>query len=291
MANMSRGVAAIVPATRAVEGGGFVVTRPFPTPSLSMLDPFLLLDEMGPADYAPGEAKGAPDHPHRGFETVTYALAGEFAHEDSAGHHGRMGPGDVQWMTAGSGVVHSEMPSARILEEGGRVHGVQLWVNLPQADKMVPPRYQDLRAQDIPVVGTEGGGAARVIAGDVLGVQGPARTHTPIVYVHASLPGGASVTVPAPAGWTAFAYVLEGAGRFGPVRTEAGAAHLVLFDHGDRVEVAGAEGDLPLEVLVLAGRPLREPVARYGPFVMNTRDELVEAFDDYQAGRLGAIAR
>jgi redox-sensitive bicupin YhaK (pirin superfamily) len=282
-----RPVAAVIDAIETLEGGGFLVHRPFPTAKLDMIDPFLLLDEMGPVDVAPGQAVGAPDHPHRGFETVTYMLDGEFEHRDSAGNHGVINTGDVQWMTAGAGVVHSEMPGARLQREGGRSHGLQLWVNLPRAAKMTPPRYQDLRSADIPTVERDGV-TAKVIAGEALGVVGPANTHVPILYVHAHVDAGAALDIPVPPDTNAFAYVLAGSGEFGSDSRPAHRAQLVAFGTtGDSVRVRG--GAEPLEVIVLAGQPLREPVVRYGPFVMNTKSEIVEAFDDYQSGRMGAI--
>lgn len=283
-----RPVAAVIDAIETFEGGGFLVHRPFPTATLDMIDPFLLLDEMGPIDVAPGEALGAPDHPHRGFETVTYMLDGEVEHRDSAGNHGVIGTGDVQWMTAGSGVVHSEMPGARMQRDGGKSHGLQLWVNLPRADKMTPPRYQDLRAADIPTVERDGV-VAKVIAGEAFDVVGPAHTHLPILYVHARVEAGATVELDVAPGTNAFAYVLAGAGEFGPDARTASRAQLVAFGpSGDTVRIRG--GADALDVIVLAGRPLREPVVRYGPFVMNTKAEIVEAFDDYQSGRMGQIA-
>ena len=282
-----RPVTAVVDAIETLEGGGFLVHRPFPTATLDMVDPFLLLDEMGPTDVAPGEGVGAPDHPHRGFETVTYMLEGEFEHRDSAGNHGVIHTGDVQWMTAGAGVVHSEMPGATLQRDGGRTHGLQLWVNLPRADKMTPPRYQDLRAADIPTV-TRDGVSAKVIAGDVLGVVGPAKTHLPIVYVHAHVDGGTTLDLAIPTDTNVFAYVLSGSGGFGPDSRGATRSQLVSFGPGgDGIRLVGGAGGL--EVIVLAGRPLREPVVRYGPFVMNTKSEIIEAFDDYQSGRMGEI--
>jgi len=281
-----RPVAAVVDAIETLEGGGFLVHRPFPTANLDMVDPFLLLDEMGPTEVAPGEAVGAPDHPHRGFETVTYMLEGEFEHRDSAGHHGVIHTGDVQWMTAGSGVVHSEMPGARMQRDGGRSHGLQLWVNLPRADKMTPPRYQDLRAADIPAVERDGV-SVKVIAGDALGVSGPASTHVPILYVHAHIAAGATLDLPVDEDANVFAYVLAGSAELGDDR-EAHRAQMVLFGSGgDGVRIGGGESGA--EVIVLAGRPLREPVVRYGPFVMSTKNEIVQAFDDYQSGRMGSI--
>jgi redox-sensitive bicupin YhaK (pirin superfamily) len=284
-----RPVTGVVDSIETLEGGGFLVHRPFPIATLDMIDPFLLLDEMGPTEVAPGAAVGAPDHPHRGFETVTYMLEGEFEHRDSAGHHGVIHSGDVQWMTAGSGVVHSEMPGAVMQRDGGRSHGLQLWVNLPRADKMTPPRYQDLRAADIPTV-TREGASVKVIAGEALGVVGPANTHLPILYVHARVDAGATLDLAVPSDANVFAYVLSGTGDFGAgdLGENAHAHQLVAFGpDGDGIRVhAGPDG---VELVLLAGRPLREPVVRYGPFVMNTKAEIVEAFDDYQSGRMGAI--
>jgi redox-sensitive bicupin YhaK (pirin superfamily) len=282
-----RPVTTVVDSIETLEGGGFLVHRPFPIATLDMVDPFLLLDEMGPIDVAPGEGIGAPDHPHRGFETVTYMLEGEFEHRDSAGNQGVIHTGDVQWMTAGSGVVHSEMPGAGMQRDGGRSHGVQLWVNLPRAAKMTPPRYQDLRSADIPKVAGDGF-EAKVIAGEALGVTGPASTHVPILYVHAHVDEGATLDLSVPSDANAFAYVLSGSGEFGPDGRAGTRSQLVLFrPEGDGVRIRGGAGGL--DVIVLAGRPLREPVARYGPFVMNTKAEIVEAFDDYQSGKMGRI--
>jgi quercetin 2,3-dioxygenase len=286
-----RPVAKVVPTTRTVEGGGFVVRRPFPTARLDMVDPFLLLDHMGPSEYGPGEAVGAPDHPHRGFETVTYMLEGAFEHRDSTGGGGYLGPGDVQWMTAGAGVVHSELPAEPIRREGGRVHGLQLWVNLPRADKLAPPRYQEIKADEIPVAEPAPGARVKVVAGDLFGVRGPVDTHSPIVYLHVTLEPGTALDVPVPDGQRAMAYVISGTGKFGAAET-VDEAHLVLFEGTEGAVPVAAPPDAagPLDVLVIAGVPLREPVARYGPFVMNTRDELVQAFDDYQSGAMGRIA-
>jgi hypothetical protein len=275
----------VVPAQRAVEGEGFVVRRPFPVAGREQIDPFLLLDHLGPVDHAPGEALGTSEHPHRGFETVTYILDGELEHRDSQGDGGFIGSGDVQWMTAGAGIVHREQPSERMQREGGRVHGVQLWVNLRAADKRLAPRYQEVPRSTIPVVEVDGV-TVRVVAGSFGDVVGPVETHSPVDYLHATIPSGRTLRVPVPAGHTALAYVLSGTGRFGD-GAEAGEAKLVVFarDEGDVVIAATTD----LEVLVLTGEPLREPLFRYGPFVMNTRDEIVDAFDDYQAGRMGAI--
>jgi redox-sensitive bicupin YhaK (pirin superfamily) len=277
------------PAVRTTEGGGFIVHRPFPTRMLMDFDPFLLLDEMGPVDYAPGEAKGAPDHPHRGFETVTYALEGQFGHKDSAGHSGTLHAGDVQWMTAGAGVVHSEMPDPEFVRTGGRVHGLQLWVNLPRSDKMIAPRYQEMPSASIPVALSEDGKVrVKVIAGVALGVTAAIETRTPILYQHFTLQPGATIVHPVPPNYRVFAYGLAGKGLYGEARREIGAQQMVVFSNdGDTVTLAA--GDEPVDLLLLGGVPLKEPVVRYGPFVMNTEDEIRQAVVDYQAGRMGQI--
>ncbi|HEY4230602.1 MAG TPA: pirin family protein [Thermoanaerobaculia bacterium] len=284
----SRSVQKVLPSVETLEGAGFLVHRPFPTSALDQFDPFLLLDEMGPMDLAPGEARGAPDHPHRGFETVTYLLSGEMEHHDSRGNRGRLTPGDVQWMTAGSGVVHSEMPAASFQREGGRMHGFQLWVNLPRRDKMMAPRYQEIPAERIPEAASEDGAVTvRVLAGEALGKRAVIDTRTPITYLDVRLRPGAVFEQPLDAKLRAFVYVVEGSGEFGAGRTPAGQHELVLFrSDGERVRLA-ASGTEPLRALLIAGEPLDEPVARAGPFVMNTRAEVVQAFEDYQTGRLG----
>ena len=277
------------PAVRTTEGGGFIVHRPFPTRMLMDFDPFLLLDEMGPIDYAPGEAKGAPDHPHRGFETVTYVLEGQFGHKDSAGHSGTLHAGDVQWMTAGAGVVHSEMPDPEFVRSGGRVHGLQLWVNLPRSDKMIAPRYQEMPSARIPVATSKDGQVSvKVIAGEALGVAAAIETRTPILYQHFTLQPGAQIVHAVPANYRVFAYALSGKGFYGEARREVGARQMVVFGN-DGETVTLAAGEEPLEVLLLGGVPLKEPVVRYGPFVMNTEDEIRQAVTDYQAGRMGQI--
>jgi redox-sensitive bicupin YhaK (pirin superfamily) len=270
-----------------------MVRRPLPSGGLESADPFLLIDEMGPSDYAPGEAVGAPDHPHRGFETVTYMLDGEFEHEDSAGHRGMIGPGDVQWMTAGAGIVHSEMPSARIRTNGGRVHGFQIWVNLPANLKMTRPRYQEIPASRIPEARSKDGGArVRVIAGEALGVRAVIDTHTSIVYQDWSLEADGDVSVPLGKEYEAIVYVFEGAVRIGNRLDEIRGGQLAVLGPGDAVGFRGAgKAGMPARLLLLAGVPIREPVARYGPFVMNSESELRQAFDDYRAGRLGEITR
>ncbi len=287
----TRSVARIVDIVTMLEGGGFTVRRPFPTETLTHLDPFLLLDEMGPMDVAPGEAKGAPDHPHRGFETVTYMLSGNMEHRDSAGNAGALGPGDVQWMTAGAGVVHSEMPSEEFQRTGGRMHGFQLWVNLPRGDKMTRPRYQDVPASRVPKVRTpDGSVTVAVIAGEALGVKAVIDTRTPIMYLHYDLQAGAHVAQRVPADHNALAYVVAGSGEVGRDGRRVKEGQMAIFaPDGDEVAVlAGPEG--PLSLLLIAGVPLREPIARYGPFVMNTHEEVLQAFKDFRDGRMGRIA-
>ena len=277
---MKRSIKAILPSIRTLEGGGFWVRRPFPTQVLEHVDPFLLLDQLGPSEVAPGEAKGAPDHPHRGFETVTYLLSGEMEHKDSAGNAGSLGAGDVQWMTAGDGVVHSEMPSRRFQTEGGKLLGFQLWVNLPARDKRMKPRYQELKAAQIPSA-EEGKVRVKVIAGEALGVRAAVDTRTPIFYLHYALQPGARIVQQAPREYNTFAWIISGDAN------GAEAGRMILFARdGDEVELTTAAG---CELLLIGGVPLGEPVARYGPFVMNREEELIEAFRDYQSGRMGRI--
>jgi len=290
--NKGRTVAGIVNSIETLEGGGFLVRRPFPKAAFSDFDPFLLLDEMGPMDVARGEAKGAPDHPHRGFETVTYMLSGDMEHKDSSGRAGRLRPGDVQWMTAGSGVVHAEMPSAEFMRTGGRMHGFQLWVNLPQRDKMIKPRYQEIPSSRIPkATSVDGLVSVSVIAGEAMGERAVIETRTPIIYLHYRIEPGGVATQQVPREYNCFAYVVDGAGLFG-VEGERGAdGQMIMFaPDGDRVRIENpADANATLEVLVIAGVPLNEPIARYGPFVMNTEAEIRQAFEDYRRGRMGAI--
>ncbi|MEA2206569.1 MAG: quercetin 2,3-dioxygenase [Blastocatellia bacterium] len=290
--NKGRTVAGIVNSIETLEGGGFLVRRPFPKASFSDFDPFLLLDEMGPMDVAPGEAKGAPDHPHRGFETVTYMLAGEMEHKDSAGHAGRLKSGDVQWMTAGAGVVHGEMPSPEFLRAGGRMHGFQLWVNLPQRDKMIKPRYQEIPGAKIPKANSADGlVSVSVIAGEALGEKAVIETHTPIIYLHYRIKPGGVVNQQVPHDYNAFAYLVDGTGLFGAEGERGADGQMVMFaPDGDEVRIENsADAKTTLEVLLIAGKPLNEPIARYGPFVMNTETEIHQAFEDYRRGRMGTI--
>ena len=288
----ARPVAKVVTAHRAIEGAGFEIRRPFPGElSMAQADPFLLLDHGGPGVQGPGEAKGAPWHPHRGFETVTYVIDGEISHHDTNGGGGVIGEGDTQWMTAGSGILHDELPTERFYREGGAFHMVQLWVNLPRALKMTPPRYQGLTRDDLVLLTSHDGGALiRLIAGDVAGVAGPGSTHTPITYAHVTLAPGARVEVPWKPEFSAFAYVLTGHGTVGPDDQPIDDGQLVVFGAGDHLVVTAADQHAePLDVLLLGGLPIREPIAHYGPFVMNTREEILQAVEDFQAGRLGVI--
>jgi redox-sensitive bicupin YhaK (pirin superfamily) len=288
----TRAVAGVVNSIETLEGGGFLVRRPFPKASFSEFDPFLLLDEMGPMEVAPGEAKGAPDHPHRGFETVTYLLAGDMEHKDSRGHAGRLRAGDVQWMTAGAGVVHAEMPSREFARKGGRMHGFQLWVNLPKRDKMMNPRYQEIPSWQIPkATSADGRVKVSVIAGEAMCQQAVIETRTPIIYLHYRIEPGGVATQQVPRTYNAFAYIVEGKGLFGGEGERADDGQMVLFaQDGDEVRIENpADAKATLEVLLIAGVPLNEPVARYGPFVMNTQAEIHQAFEDYQQGRMGAI--
>jgi len=287
-----RTVAGVVNSIETLEGAGFLVRRPFPKPSFSEFDPFLLLDEMGPVELAPGEAKGAPDHPHRGFETVTYLLSGDMEHKDSSGHAGRLKPGDVQWMTAGAGVVHSEMPAREFSRLGGRMHGFQLWVNLPKRDKMMKPRYQEIPNARIPkTTSADGLVSVSVIAGEAMGEKAVIETLTPIIYLHYRIEPGGTAIQQVPSGYNVFAYIVDGEGLFGAEAQRALDGQMVLFaQDGDEVRIENpADAKAALEVLLIAGVPLNEPVARYGPFVMNTQAEIRQAIEDYRLGRMGAI--
>ena len=277
----------VIPARRTVEGGGFVVHRPFPVPELAFVDPFLLIDEMGPVDYAPGAAIGAPDHPHRGFETVTYLLDGAMQHEDSYGHRGELRSGDVQWMTAGAGVIHSEMPAPDIVANGGRMHGFQIWVNLPRDRKMTTPRYQEYTRDQLPVAEADGVWV-RVIAGEVDGRRSPIETTVPTTLLHVRLAPGTKRSFTVPAGANTIVHTIAGDGSVADVPLRIHDVAVIEASSGSVPIAAGGE---TLDVLLLAGMPLREPVARYGPFVMNTREEIVQAVDDFRSGRFGEIAR
>ena len=243
-------------------------------------------------EVAPGEAKGAPDHPHRGFETVTYMLSGDMEHKDSRGHWGRLRSGDVQWMTAGAGVIHAEMPSREFLREGGRMHGFQLWVNLPRRDKMMQPRYQEIPSSQIPKAASfDGLVTVSVIAGEAMGENAVLETRTPIIYLHYRIKPGGMAAQRVPSDYNAFAYLVEGIGSFGAEGEQAEGGQMVLFaSDGDEVRIENpSDAQKTLEILLIAGVPLNEPIARYGPFVMNTEAEIHQAFADYRQGRMGAI--
>jgi len=291
-----RPVSGVVTAISTFEGAGFPVRRPFPGPYGNIADPFLLLDEMGEIKYGPNEAKGAPWHPHRGFETVTYMMEGELRHTDSNGGGGVIRDGATQWMTAGAGILHDEMPTDAIFRSGGLFHGVQLWVNLPAAQKFAPPRYQDIRPERLSLLTSSDGGALiRVIAGSFAGHDGPGITYTPISYAHASLLPGARFETAWEPTYNALVYVMKGSGTVGagpdarPIRD----GQLAIFGPGDALTVT-ADGrpdgeSRSMEILLLGGRPIGEPVVSYGPFVMNTREEIIQAIEDYQAGRMGVV--
>jgi redox-sensitive bicupin YhaK (pirin superfamily) len=286
-----RQVLSVIDSDRTLEGGGFPVRRPFPTAQLMQVDPFLLLDHLGPVTWGPGEGIGAPDHPHRGFETVTYLLSGEMQHKDSAGHSGSLRPGDVQWMTAGAGVVHSELPSDAFMKNGGTLQGFQVWVNLPAHDKMTPPRYQDIPASRIPeATSADGKVKVRVIAGESLGRSAVIETRTPILYLHFTLAPGTEVVQPVPENFNALAYVIRGELRAGDEHRLVREGQMARFGGGDAARlVVDDKATEPAELLLLGGQPLNEPVERYGPFVMNTRQEIVQAIRDFNEGRLGKI--
>ena len=290
-----RRVRAVTTAPSGYEGEGFPVRRAFAGVAQERLDPFVHMDQMGEVDYGPGEPKGTPWHPHRGFETVTYMLDGAFRHQDSNGGGGRITNGDTQWMTAGRGILHIEQPPEELVASGGLFHGVQLWVNLPSSNKWVPPRYQDIRAQAVRLLASHDGGALlRLVAGSLGGQRGPGVTYTPITFLHATVEAGARVELPWPSEQNALVYVLSGAGTVGSEQRPVRTGQLAVLGDGDYLVVgAAARGEDSrsprLDVLMLGGVPIGEPVARYGPFVMNSEAELRQAFEDYRSGRLGSI--
>jgi len=287
-------VLSVTTAPSGFEGEGFPVHRAFAGVSLRDLDPFIHMDQMGEVEYAPGEPKGTPWHPHRGFETVTYIIDGEFVHADSHGGGGRITDGATQWMTAGSGILHIETPPEELVVSGGLFHGIQLWVNLPKANKWNPPRYQSIEGpQALLLSSADGGALVRVIAGDVAGHRGPGSTFTPITMIHATLRPGARLTLPWRADFNALVYSLSGRGSVGAEARPMESSQLAVLGAGDALTVTASErpdSRTPdFDVLILGGQPIREPVAHYGPFVMNTRDELIQAFEDFQAGKMGVI--
>ncbi|MEU0392589.1 pirin family protein [Streptomyces sp. NPDC006208] len=292
---VQRPVLAVTTAPSGFEGEGFPVRRAFAGINYQYLDPFIMMDQMGEVDYAPGEPKGTPWHPHRGFETVTYLIDGTFVHQDSNGGGGTIQNGDTQWMTAGSGLLHIEAPPEELVVSGGLFHGLQLWVNLPASDKMMDPRYQDIRGGQVQLLTSPDGGALlRVIAGELEGHQGPGVTHTPITMIHATLRPGAQISLPWREDFNGLAYVLAGRGAVGDERRPVHMGQTAVFGGGgaltvwaDSAQNGSHTGDL--EVVLLGGLPIREPMAHYGPFVMNSHAELKQAFEDFQAGRLGTV--
>jgi redox-sensitive bicupin YhaK (pirin superfamily) len=290
----SRRVRTITNAPSGYEGEGFPVRRAFAGVPLEALDPFIHMDQMGEVDYAPGEPRGTAWHPHRGFETVTYMIDGVFEHQDSTGGGGVITNGDTQWMTAGGGILHIERPPETLVTSGGLFHGIQLWVNLPSVEKMTDPHYQDIGREAVRLVASPDAGAlVRIIAGEVGAQRGPGSTHTPITMVHATVSPGARLELPWDPGWNALVYGLAGRGFVGADRAPFGMGQLAVLGDGDTVAVEAAprqDSRTPaLDVLLLGGRPIREPVAAHGPFVMNTRAELVQAFEDFQKGRMGTV--
>ena len=289
-----RPVRRLTTAPSGYEGEGFPVRRAFAGVPLNELDPFIHLDQMGEVEYQAGEAKGTPWHPHRGFETVTYMIDGIMDHQDSLGSGGTIADGDTQWMTAGQGILHIEAPPEHLVTSGGLFHGLQLWVNLPRAAKMITPKYQDIRGREAGLLTTsDGGSLIRVIAGEVGGHAGPGSTFTPINLAHVTLQPGAQLDLPWQPEYNALVYVLAGRGTVGAEQRPIQIGQLASHGKGDAIRVtadATQDSNIPaMELFIMGGRPIREPVAHYGPFVMNTQAELKQAFEDFQKGRLGVI--
>jgi redox-sensitive bicupin YhaK (pirin superfamily) len=289
-----RPVRSVTTGPRGYEGEGFPVVRAFAGVSMAALDPFVHMDQMGEVEYQPGEPKGTPWHPHRGFETVTYMIDGRFAHQDSHGGGGLITDGATQWMTAGSGILHIETPPADLVESGGIFHGLQLWVNLPKSDKFAAPKYQAIEGNQVRLLSSDDGGSLiRIIAGQIGDYHGPGSTYTPITLAHATIEPGARLNVPWNRDFNALVYVLSGHGTVGPIAHPIHQGQLAVLGPGDRISVAAdpsQDSNRPaLEVLLLGGKPIREPVFHYGPFVMNSKTELAEAFEDYQSGKFGSI--
>jgi len=289
-----RGVVMVTTAPSGYEGEGFPVRRAFAGVDMRLLDPFIMMDQMGEVEYAPGEPKGTAWHPHRGFETVTYLLDGRFEHQDSTGGGGLLTDGSTQWMTAGAGILHIERPPEDLVVSGGLFHGTQLWVNLPSTAKFTPPAYQDITAGALTLVRSPDGGAlVRIIAGDLAGHAGPGSTYTPITYLHATVSPGARLELPWQPEHNALVYVLAGQGSVGPDAHPLRTGQLAVMGPGThltlRADTTQESRHPALEVIVLGGKPIREPVAWQGPFVMNTRAELMDAFEDFQRGRMGQI--
>ncbi|MBD8868847.1 pirin family protein [Nocardioides donggukensis] len=294
LGDVPRPVWQVSTAPTGYEGEGFPVRRAFAGVDLAHLDPFIMMDQMGEVDYAPGEPKGTSWHPHRGFETVTYIMDGQFDHQDSHGGGGTITNGDTQWMTAGSGILHIEAPPEWLVQKGGLFHGIQLWVNLPSDAKLSAPRYQDIRAREVTLATSQDAGAlVRVIAGEVDGHGGPGATYTPMSLVHATVEPGARLELPWPVEFNALVYVLSGRGTVGTDGRPVETGQAAVLGAGDYLTVAGGERQdsrtPALDVVVVGGRPIREPLAWAGPFVMNTKAEVLAAYEDFQKGRFGHI--
>jgi quercetin 2,3-dioxygenase len=290
-----RPVRSITTGPRGHEGLGFPVVRAFAGVSAAALDPFIHMDQMGEVEYQPGEPRGTDWHPHRGFETVTYIIDGKFAHQDSHGGGGLITDGATQWMTAGSGILHIETPPAELVESGGLFHGIQLWVNLPKKDKFAPPRYQAIEGTDSRLLASDDGGAlVRIIAGEIDGHRGPGMTYTPITLAHMTIQNGAQLNIPWQKHFNSLVYVLSGRGHVGPEGHPISSGQLAVLGSGDRITVSAdqvqdSNRTTALDVLILGGQPIREPVVQHGPFVMNSRAEVIEALQDYEAGKFGSI--
>ena len=293
-AETERPVRSVTTGPRGYEGEGFPVVRAFAGVSKTDLYPFIHMDQMGEVDYEPGEPKGTSWHPHRGFETVTYIIDGRFQHQDSHGGGGLIADGATQWMTAGSGILHIETPPAELVASGGVFHGIQLWVNLPKSEKFSTPAYQSIEGGEARLLSSsDGGSLVRIIAGEIGGFSGPGSTRTPITMAHATIEPGAQLNLPWNRKFNALVYVLSGDGTVGPLRNPVSGGQLVVLGPGDRITVsadAAQDSNRPaMEVLLLGGQPIREPVFAYGPFVMNTKAEVIEAIEDFNAGKFGVI--
>jgi len=287
-----RKIQRVIKSIQAHEGAGFVVNRPFPVAGLCGIDPFLLLDELGPVQYGPGEARGAPDHPHKGFETISYILEGGIFHESSDGSSTELLKGDMQWMTAGRGVVHSELPLPNLIKNGGLFHAVQIWVNLPKKKKMLEPSYQNIRAEQIPILRPEEGIAIKLFSGKLLEAEGPVKNQMPILYAQLTIsPGQTWSTSEVSRGLTTLAYVLRGCGTVSNSDLLGRTDLVQLEQSAGEIQFRNASKTEEFDLLLLAGEPLKEPIERMGPFVMNTKGELEQAYDDYLSGRMGAIRR
>jgi redox-sensitive bicupin YhaK (pirin superfamily) len=294
LGDQPRPVWQVTSAPEGLEGEGFPVRRAFAGIDLAQLDPFIMMDQMGEVDYAPGEPKGTPWHPHRGFETVTYIIDGVFDHQDSHGGGGSITNGDTQWMTAGAGILHIESPPEWLVEKGGLFHGIQLWVNLPRDAKLNNPKYQDLRSREVALVASsDAGSLVRVIAGEVAGHRGPGSTFTPMTLVHATVEPGARLDVPWNVDFNALVYVLNGSGSVGTKGQPIHMGQAAVLGSGDYITVTADERQESrwpaLDVILVGGGPIREPLAWAGPFVMNTKAEVMQAYEDFQRGNFGHI--